>query len=127
MPDPTLGGLALVAAGGALGGVARYLVGVRLNRPRFGWGTVVVNLAGSFLLALLVFGLLRRGQAGDALRLFLGVGFCGGFTTMSSFAHESVELLAEARWGAAALHLALNVVGSLAAAALGLLTAFALG
>lgn len=76
-----------------MGGVARYLVGkVLASASLFPWSTFVVNIAGCFIIGL-VFGLIDRGIGiGDNLRLFLTVGFCGGFTTFSTFAHENYLL-----------------------------------
>ncbi|MDF1504376.1 CrcB family protein [Roseisolibacter sp. H3M3-2] len=81
----------LVAAGGAAGSVARFLVGRALAGVPGGypWGTLAVNVAGSLLLGAV----LARWPAPDAeARLWLGVGVCGGFTTFSAFAAELVTL-----------------------------------
>ena len=77
----------LVGAGGALGATCRYVVGVFVRADSFPLATLGVNVAGSFLLGLVVF----SGAAGDAV-LFLGVGFAGAFTTFSSFSFRTVDL-----------------------------------
>jgi len=85
-----------VGAGSCLGGVTRYLVGRLLPGAAgtaFPWGTFIVNIAGCLLIGL-IYGLLDRGVHLSApMRLFLTVGFCGGFTTFSTFAHDGYLLL----------------------------------
>lgn len=111
----------LVASGGAAGSVLRHLVGVATQgvSGAFPWGTLGVNVAGSFLLGALL-GALPPGHAG---RLLFGTGFCGGFTTFSTFSTEAVALAgrgATARAGAyAAASVALSVVAAAAGAAAG--------
>jgi CrcB protein len=111
----------LVAAGGAAGCVARHLVGLALQSASAGfpWGTLLVNVAGSFVLGVLV-GTLPPGGAG---RLGLGTGFCGGFTTFSAFGVEAVALaergLAVRAGGYAAASVALGVAAAAAGVAAG--------
>jgi CrcB protein len=87
----TVAGIAAVAAGGALGAVARLLVGRAVQGDAaFPRGTLVVNVSGC-----LVFGLLAglfAAQASDTLRLFVFTGVLGGFTTFSSFGSETILL-----------------------------------
>ena len=88
----------LVAFGGLLGSLARYwLSGAiqQLNGTDFPLGTLGVNILGSFILGLVASLSLERGLLGQDARIFLAVGFCGGFTTMSTFSYESVALLRE--------------------------------
>ena len=84
-----------VALGSALGGVARYFVSKIITAyaaGMFPWGTFVVNVVGCFIIGL-VYGFLDRGGVmSENTRLFLTVGFCGGFTTFSTFAHENFLL-----------------------------------
>lgn len=77
----------LVAIGGALGAVARYQLGQWVSNDRIPLATLTVNVAGSFLL-----GLVTGAGSGDRLVAFVGVGFCGAFTTYSSFSFETVRL-----------------------------------
>lgn len=77
----------LVAVGAAIGAPLRFLVASALDRRRLPYGTLLVNLAGSFLLGLCV----GLGVHGDRLAL-LGAGFCGGFTTYSAFAVQTRRL-----------------------------------
>lgn len=84
----------LVALGGALGATLRYLVTswVQQRVDFFPWGTLVVNLLGSFLIGV-VLELTVRGFLSSQARLFLAVGLLGGFTTFSSFSWETLALL----------------------------------
>ena len=104
----------LVALGAAVGAPVRYAVGHRLDRDlphRLPWGTLLVNLVGSLVLGTLV----GAAVDGHAMAL-LGVGFCGGLTTYSSFAGPAVA--AGGRRGAA--YAVLSVGGCLLCATLGL-------
>ena len=120
--------LLAVAAGGLLGTPVRYAVGRWLPTPADGWptATFLVNVAGAFLLGLLLEALARRGPdvgRRRALRLFAGTGFCGALTTYSTLAVE-VDLLADAdRWPTALGYGVASVVAGLAAAAAGIAVA----
>lgn len=115
--------LLYVALGSAVGGVARWLIGGMVQR-RFGAasaalgalpfpiGTLVVNVTGSFLLGVLAIVLARQTGDGAATRLLLMVGFCGGYTTFSTFSLDTVALVEQGTPGLAAL----NVLASLALA-----------
>lgn len=86
----------LVALGGAAGSVARYLLSKAIQNTAataFPWGTMAVNVAGCLLIGLL-YGLASGDgtRLGADLKLMLTVGFCGGFTTFSTFANESLTL-----------------------------------
>lgn len=86
----------LVALGGAAGSVARYLLSKAVQdtaASAFPWGTMAVNVAGCLLIGLL-YGLAADDGArlGADIKLMLTVGFCGGFTTFSTFANESLTL-----------------------------------
>jgi len=91
--------MALVAAGGALGSVLRYVVSVMVNQriaPGFPWATLFINLAGSFAIGVIVeLALTRATSIGPELRLFAAVGILGGFTTFSTFSLELVGLVGE--------------------------------
>lgn len=80
-----------VAAGGAAGSVGRYLVS-RWLTTAFPWGTFTVNIVGSLLIGLLT-GLASKDMLSTEMRLLLVTGFCGGFTTFSTFANESYGML----------------------------------
>jgi fluoride exporter len=87
-----------VAVGGALGSLARFWLAAlmtMLTGPRFPWGTLLINVLGSFIIGLvaaLTALPARVGMHPDA-RVFLMVGVCGGFTTFSAFSLQSLELL----------------------------------
>lgn len=112
----------LVAFGGLLGSVARYwLAGVvqRVNGSDFPVGTLAVNVLGSFVIGLVMALSLERGTPGPSVRLFLTVGFCGGFTTMSTFSYETLALFREEQIAFAFGNVAATVGASFAATWLG--------
>ena len=96
----------LVALGGALGSVVRYLVS-RWMKGTLPWGTLTVNLVGCLLIGLLM-GLMAKGSLSPEMKLLLVTGFCGGFTTFSTFANESFSMMK----GGDVLTMALYVGGS---------------
>lgn len=105
---------ALVGLGGMAGSVARYwMAGLvqRLAGADFPLGTLGVNVLGSFLVSVFMVLSLERELIGADTRLLLTVGFCGGFTTMSTFSYETAVLLRDGQGGLAAV----NVLGTLAA------------
>lgn len=101
--------LLAVACGGALGAVARYLLSRLQPEGSFPWITLFINVAGSVLLALL-YRHFSTTTVSQELRAFLTVGFCGAFTTFSTFSLEAVILLQNGRTGAAAMYVAASVV-----------------
>lgn len=108
-----------VMAGGAIGAALRYLTGVALaGRGGFPFGTLAVNLIGALAMGVLA-ALVLRGVAGEAMRLFIGVGMLGGFTTFSAFSLESFEMIERGQFGMAAGYALISVTGSVAALALG--------
>jgi fluoride exporter len=115
----------LVAAGGAIGSVLRYLVAMLALTwlgPAFPWGTLAVNLVGSFAIGL-VQGLAFEGLVLDEdARLFLSTGVMGGLTTYSAFSYESVRLFETGAWTAAWLNIVLTTAACLALCYLGLTT-----
>lgn len=116
-----IGTLAHVALGGAIGASARYLTSVAVMRgigPGFPWATVTVNVAGSFLMGVLVVWLAEKG----AMRLapFLMTGILGGFTTFSAFSLDAVALWERGELMLAAVYVAGSVVLSLVALVAGL-------
>ena len=114
----------LVAIGGALGSVGRYLAGVHITRlmgSGFPYGTLTVNIVGSFLIGLLVELLARRFNGSMDLRLFLVVGFLGGFTTFSSFSLDALALFERGASLSAAAYIFTSLILSLAAVFAGLL------
>ncbi len=111
-----------VAAGGAAGSVARYLVVVEAGRLlglAFPWGTVAVNVAGSFLMGLLAGAAMQVAAIGPELRALLATGFLGGFTTFSAFSLDAWALAERGASLAAAGYVAGSVAAGLLALAAG--------
>jgi CrcB protein len=114
-----------IALGGAVGTVARYLVGVFAHRvlgSSFPFGTIAINAAGSFLLAVVSYAGFKNALSPD-LRIVLGTGLLGGFTTYSSFNQETIALLQRGATGLALANLAATVALCLLAGGGGLLLA----
>ena len=119
-----IGGLLSVVVGSALGGVSRYFLSGMIARgvgETFPWGTLVVNVTGAFVIGL--FGGLATDNAAllgsPDLWLLAVTGFCGGYTTVSSFSLQTLALARDGEGGRAVLYVALSVALSLTAAALG--------
>ena len=105
----------LLTAGGAIGTLLRYFVYVVADKHfnhAFPWGTLIVNLTGSFAIGLL-WGFFDRGGVPPALRLFVFIGILGSFTTFSTFAFDSVQLLNRAGAASLLLNVLLNNLGGL--------------
>ena len=118
--------LLIIALGGALGAVSRFLLGNGLSRAlgsALPYGTFVINIVGCFAMGLLMTIIVDREMIPAAWRLFLCVGFLGGFTTFSSFGYEALILLTEGRMLAALAYAGGSVVLGLVAAAAGVLCA----
>ena len=114
-PTPFIASLH-VALGGAIGSVLRYQAGRWMTYwlgpqavSMFPWATLAVNALGSMLMGVLAGWLARHGPGGDEMRLLLGVGVLGGFTTFSAFSLELVLLMQRGQFGYAALYLILSL------------------
>ena len=109
-----------IALGGAAGSVARWAVGA-MSPPEaaFPWATLAVNVGGSLLLGMLL-GAAIVSHAPDGLRLALTVGFCGGFTTFSTFSAETVRLLHVGAWSRAGAYVIASVLLAVASTAAGI-------
>jgi CrcB protein len=115
-----------VALGSAVGGVARYVFSAAVQQRAgvgFPVGTLVVNLTGSFLLGLLWRYALGVQAISPEVRALLTTGFCGGYTTFSTFSYETAVLLEERAVFRAGSYIALSVVLSLVATWLGFVAA----
>ncbi|SFS69851.1 fluoride efflux transporter CrcB [Brevundimonas viscosa] len=116
--------LLIVAAGGALGAVARYGVGRLLPASGWPWPTLTVNVVGGLLMGLLAGWLaFRGGGQGETIRLFAAVGLLGGFTTFSAFSLETALMIEKRQFALASGYVAASVVLSIAALFLGLMIA----
>lgn len=106
-----LASLGLVAVGGAAGSVLRALLGMAIA-TRFPWATLVINALGSLLIGWLIarLGAMENAAAAASLRGLLVVGFCGGFTTFSTFSWQTLEQMLRGEWGAAAANVLLSVL-----------------
>ena len=112
-----------VCLGGAVGTGARYLLNgwfLRWLGPAFPWGTLAINVLGSFLLTLILTFALASDAIPLTLRIALTTGVLGGFTTYSTFNHETLQYLLEQKWLLAGLYLGGTVLGCLLASLLGL-------
>jgi CrcB protein len=115
--------IALVGLGGMVGSIARYVVAAVLAHRLsvgFPYGTFTVNIVGCFLIGLILGILARAGALASDLRLLLVVGFCGGFTTFSSFTYEIIELVEANRVMLAILYVVFSMLLGLLAAVAGL-------
>ena len=117
----------IIMAGGALGTLARYLISV-LATPISGnlpWGTILINITGSFIIGL--FGTLTlahgRFPVSENMRLFVMIGLCGGYTTFSSFSLQTLDLIRSGAMMRAGVNIAASVVLCVAAVSAGHLIA----
>lgn len=97
-----------IGLAGAAGSLSRYYVGMGLRRAggdRFPWGTLAVNVIGSFAIGLVMAAFIARGQLDARVRIAITVGFLGGFTTYSSFAYETVTLMERRQFHVAAAYM----------------------
>ena len=115
-----------IGLGGFLGANARYWLGLWLaNRwgTAFPLGTLVANALGSFVLGFLLTLAAGRVSVPSGVRLFLSIGFLGGFTTFSTFSYETISMLEQDNWAPALLNLVTNTVLGLSGAFLGIVAA----
>ena len=115
--------LLYVALGSAIGGVSRYLLGGLVQRmldTTFPAGTLLVNVTGSFLLGAIIRYALEIPSLTPEVRAFLTIGFCGGYTTFSTFSYETMALLEDGEWARAGVYITASVILSLIATFLGL-------
>jgi CrcB protein len=113
----------LVGAGGFAGSVARYLLSRYMELQiltSFPLGTLTVNIVGCFIIGV-IYGLTLRNLASPEIRFLLATGFCGGFTTFSSFSYESLALLRDGQLWFTFLYMAGSLLAGLAAVWIGLL------
>ena len=115
--------LALIGTGSFIGGISRYLFGQFVHKYLpvvFPYGTLAVNIAGCFLIGVIL-GLSDKDMVTPQWRFFLATGFCGGFTTFSTFAYENISLLNDKEYFYMFLYAALSFVIGLAATYIGII------
>lgn len=115
--------LLLAAAGGAIGSAARYLVNIgsaAMLGMSFPWGTLIVNIAGSFVMGLVIALAALKLTLPNEMRVFIVTGILGGFTTFSAFSLDFAVLFERKDYGIAALYVASSVGLSLLAIFAGL-------
>ena len=111
--------IVLVALGGMVGSVARFVTGKLVQNHvagNFPWGTFAVNVTGSLLMGVFL-GLAAKQQNPENWRLLLATGFCGGFTTFSAMSNEGFHLLKQQQYTIFAIYFAASLVLGLAAVA----------
>jgi len=111
-----------IAIAGAFGALARWGVGSWFGQrfPSFAWGTLVVNVSGSFVLGLLFALLIERAAGTPTMRLALTTGLMGAYTTFSTFSLETMRMFEEGATGSALANIGLSLALGLAAVWLGL-------
>ena len=112
-----------ISLGAIVGANARYWMSrsaLRLLGPVFPYGTLAINVLGSFVLGFFLVWTTQRGMVDPRWRLLIAVGFCGGFTTFSSYAFESMALIEQGQWLLVATNIVSNNLLSLAAVLAGM-------
>jgi fluoride exporter len=111
----------LIGIGGSLGAAGRYLLGNFINKKKtrhFPLGTWIINITGSLLLGIL-YKLHMTNEISDWVWLFLGIGFCGAYTTFSTFGYETITLLQTNKKFLAGIYVLTSVIVSILTAAMG--------
>jgi fluoride exporter len=112
-----------VAVGSAIGGLSRFLLGGLVQRVAggtFPWGTLVINVTGSVLLGFLYRYAADSAAISPEFRAMLTIGFCGGYTTFSTFSYETVRLFEDGELTRGMLYLGLSVILALGGTLLGI-------
>lgn len=116
----------VIAVGGSIGAILRYLTGV-YSAKFFGtwlpYGTLIVNVVGSFILSFFMILFLEKLSLDPLWRLFVAVGFCGSYTTLSSITYETLSIVMDGDYVRALLNIALNFGLSFLSAFVGIVLA----
>lgn len=115
-----------IAMGGALGAMSRFAMSHHVYQifgREFAWGTLSVNLIGSFIMGLVAIILVDKVGVSTEWRAFIMVGFLGAFTTFSTFSYETMQYIEIGEMNKAILNIAVSVITCLVAVWLGMLTA----
>lgn len=115
-----------ISIGAIVGANLRYFIAqyvARLASPGFPYGTLVINITGSFILGFFLIWTTERVLADPHWRLLIAVGFCGGYTTFSSYAFETFALMEQGQWVASVVNIAASNVLALLAVILGAIAA----
>ena len=118
--------LVVVAIGGAIGSVSRYMIGNFITKNYHGSfpiGTFAINILGCFLMGIFMSSLIQREVVDTTWRLFLCVGLLGGFTTFSSFGYEAITMLTQGKTMMAGMYAGCSVVAGLFSAITGMMVA----
>jgi len=116
----TLKNYILVAVGGAVGSVLRYMFSMLIKHDAFPFATFSVNIIGSFLIGIIM-GMVTIHHGFGEWRLFVATGICGGFTTFSSFSWECINMLHQERYLAFTYYLSGSLLLGMAATLIGYL------
>lgn len=111
-----------VALGGALGSVARYMLSLAIQNATgssFPLGTLIVNVTGAAILGFLMQLFVMRTASTPAFHVMLTAGFCGGYTTFSTFSYETIRLIEQGAWRNASAYVIASVLLSLGGVLLG--------
>ena len=117
-------GITAIAFGGALGAVSRYLLSHQIYLwfgREFAWGTLGVNVLGSFLMGVLTILLVEKWMVGLEWRMFFLVGFLGAFTTFSTFSYETLQYLQLGEMSKALANIAASLILTIGAVWLGMM------
>ncbi len=109
----------LVGLGGAAGSVLRYAVSLLIMNRVFPLATLLVNIAGSFLIGLILASGIKNENFAGNWKLFLATGVCGGFTTFSAFSAENLQLLQSGKTTLSLVYITISIVTGIFAAWLG--------